>query len=403
MQDQQERLSRPQTLAFSQSGDRVPRLILVFASAASASENVAGLPSIARAAREAALAARQLPERHEIVLAVSAGLPLNSWCETEIARVAPSVAQYIAATDDLLPRPGDLWLAGEMSQSARSILDVLRSQRDRGKHSQFDSTPGQIKAFHAKHSPAALAASLDHAGRQIVRSTVKPSDGIVSRHLNRPISTRITSMLLRMKSIRPIHATAVAGLTAVVMFYCLSIGTFEGLIAGAILFQIASVIDGVDGEIARATFRTSKRGATLDSLTDAATNLAFLFGLGLSLTQQGAEDAAMLGMIGFGCLSIGLILLGASAMFSGRPINFDALKDVVRQHQSPLADWLIWLTMRDFLAFASASMVVFGYGYTFLQVFVVGSCLWLMAVIGFGYVNLVGIGTQTQRRFRSPS
>lgn len=379
----------------------MPRIILVFASAATATANVAGLPSIARAAREAAIAARYAPDAYEVVLAVSDGQLDDSWCNAEIARLAPGLQRSVTATTELAPAPGDLWLAGEALISAGSILEALRANRDGMTHPLFALEAKEVFQFHAKEGPAGLDNLLYQSGKQIVRGTVKHGDGIVSRYFNRPISTRITGVLLQSRIVRPVQATAVAALTAVVMFFCLISGSYGGLIAGAIFFQVASVIDGVDGEIARATFRTSKRGATLDSLTDAATNLAFLVGLGLSLARQGAEDAARLGMMGFACLSIGLVLLGVHATLSGRPINFDALKHIVRQHQSPLADWVIWLTMRDFLALASAAMVVLGLGHTFLHLFAVGSCLWLLTVIFFGFVNVFGLRAPIGNWFRS--
>jgi CDP-L-myo-inositol myo-inositolphosphotransferase len=296
----------------------------------------------------------------------------------------------VTATTELAPAPGDLWFAGEALLSADSILEAIRANGDGMTHSSFALEAEEVLRFHAKEGPLGLDDLLYKSSKQIIRDTVKHSDGIVSRHFNRPISTRITGVLLQGRTVRPVHATAVAALTAVLMFLCLISGTHAGLIAGAILFQVASVIDGVDGEIARATFRTSRRGATLDSLADAATNLAFLVGLSLSLAQQGFEDAEKLGMMGFACLSTGLVLLGIHATLSGRPINFDALKHIVKQHQSPLADWVVWLTMRDFLALASAAMVVLGLGHTFLQLFVLGSGLWLLTVVVFGSLTFLG-------------
>ena len=67
-------------------------------------------------------------------------------------------------------------------------------------------------------------------------------------------------------------------LLALAMLPVLLLGGETGLILGGILFQAASVLDGVDGEMARATFRTSPSGATLDSAVDIATNLLFVAG-----------------------------------------------------------------------------------------------------------------------------
>ena len=60
-------------------------------------------------------------------------------------------------------------------------------------------------------------------------------------------------------------------------------GGEAGLVLGGLLFHAASVLDGVDGEMARATLRTSPSGATLDSAVDLATNFLFLAGITVHL------------------------------------------------------------------------------------------------------------------------
>ena len=72
------------------------------------------------------------------------------------------------------------------------------------------------------------------------------------------------------------------------MFWGMLAGGKAGLILGAILFQAASVIDGVDGEMARATFRATDLGATLDSAVDMATNFLFVLGLTIHLGRCAA-------------------------------------------------------------------------------------------------------------------
>src|SRR3954464_3997201 len=116
--------------------------------------------------------------------------------------------------------------------------------------------------------------------RWLLSTTGKAADGWVSRRLNRPISRALSAFLLqRLPAARPAHATALTALTALLMFACLMLGGGWGLVAGGILFHVASVLDGVDGEIARATYRASPRGAVLDSAVDMGTNLLFYLGL----------------------------------------------------------------------------------------------------------------------------
>src|SRR3954463_14276987 len=121
---------------------------------------------------------------------------------------------------------------------------------------------------------------------EIVRATGKAGDGLVSRWLTRPISQRITMVMLAIPVARPIHVTIFNALLALAMVPILLAGGEPGLIVGGLLFQTASILDGVDGEMARATFRTSAEGATLDSAVDIATNLLFVSALTVHLALR---------------------------------------------------------------------------------------------------------------------
>lgn len=367
----------------------MPRLIILFASDQTAAANVAGVPAIARAMREVALVVRNLPQTPEVVLALLEGRLTTTWCHEEIFRLAPELGYSQTVIAELVPAPDDIYLAGEHLFSAEAIAEALRP----GSACLTDARVGigsSIETVMHLYDAGRLNELLERlgsAGKQILRDTIKPTDGIVSRYVNRPISTRISGMLLRMQWVRPNQATALTALAAALMFASLVFGGHDGLIAGAILFQAASLLDGVDGEIARATFRTSATGATLDSLIDALTNLGFLIGLGVNLHLLGFGQALMLGLVGFALLGTGLAVLGWHAVKAGRPVNFDALKHVVKRYQSPLADWIVWLAMRDFLALASAVMVVMGFASVLLVFFAVGTFVWLLAVLSFAVVE----------------
>src|SRR3954470_16933169 len=75
------------------------------------------------------------------------------------------------------------------------------------------------------------------AVRWLLRSTGKEGDGYISRRLNRPVSRAISAFLLtRFPDIRPNHATAGTAGVAFLMFASLIFGGWAGLIAGGILF-----------------------------------------------------------------------------------------------------------------------------------------------------------------------
>src|SRR5439155_13458603 len=88
--------------------------------------------------------------------------------------------------------------------------------------------------------------------------------GPVSRYLNRPVSTRI-SMTLAPLRISPDLASWFAAAVGIVAGWLLAVG--YGL-AGAIAAHACSVLDGVDGELARLQVRATARGAMLDGVLD---------------------------------------------------------------------------------------------------------------------------------------
>ena len=110
----------------------------------------------------------------------------------------------------------------------------------------------------------------------------KPQDGFVSRFVNRPISSRITRLLVRF----PIHPSAftmsifVLPVTAGVF---LLRGDYLSILVAAALFQVFSILDGCDGEIARVKNLESKFGERLDNLCDFLGSLIYVLALGSGL------------------------------------------------------------------------------------------------------------------------
>ena len=163
-------------------------------------------------------------------------------------------------------------------------------------------------------------------GWQIIRATGKPGDGLVSRWFNRPISQRLTWLVLAVPGIRPIHVTIFNALLAVPMFLLLLFGGHAGLLLGAILFQAASVIDGVDGEMARATWRTSAEGASLDSLIDMSINFLFVLGLTIHLAARDHDAIGWIGAWAIVAMIVGNALIGRRVRAQGAPLGFDLFK-----------------------------------------------------------------------------
>ena len=110
----------------------------------------------------------------------------------------------------------------------------------------------------------------------------KPQDGFVSRFLNRPVSSRITRLVVKF----PIHPSA---FTASIFVFPIAAGVFLlrgdylSVLIGAAIFQVFSILDGCDGEIARARNLESKFGERLDNVCDFLGSLIYVVALGTGL------------------------------------------------------------------------------------------------------------------------
>ena len=112
----------------------------------------------------------------------------------------------------------------------------------------------------------------------LISNLKKTSDGPVSRYLNRPLSIRLTRLLLNTK-IAPNHISIFAFILGVLGAVFFFLGGYLNLIIGGILAQIASVVDGCDGEIARLKFKASEFGGWFDAVLDRYGDAFLLFGL----------------------------------------------------------------------------------------------------------------------------
>jgi phosphatidylglycerophosphate synthase len=116
------------------------------------------------------------------------------------------------------------------------------------------------------------------AVRALFEACRKPVDGIVSRNLNRHVSIAISKRLVA-TSVLPNHITALTLLLGLAAAVFVARGGYAWPLAGAALMQINSIVDGVDGELARVRFEQSRLGDWLDNVSDDVTALAFWVGL----------------------------------------------------------------------------------------------------------------------------
>jgi CDP-L-myo-inositol myo-inositolphosphotransferase len=118
----------------------------------------------------------------------------------------------------------------------------------------------------------------------------------VGRHLNRPLSTWLSRYLVR-SSITPNQISLFCfGLSALAAAL-FAVGGYFWLALGAVLAQVASIVDGCDGEVARLTFRESSFGGWFDAVLDRYGDALLLFGL--TWHAFGARGASSVLIVGF--------------------------------------------------------------------------------------------------------
>ncbi len=128
-------------------------------------------------------------------------------------------------------------------------------------------------------------AAVSRVERHLFKSLGKPTDGVVSRLLNRPISRRVSRALVRLGA-TPNQVSMAVLLLILASLWVLTQGNYRGFVVGMLMFQLASILDGCDGEIARVRFQESRLGAWLDTGVDFAGNLLLPVAIGIGLSRQ---------------------------------------------------------------------------------------------------------------------
>lgn len=128
----------------------------------------------------------------------------------------------------------------------------------------------------------------------------KSQDGIVSRFVNRLISRQITRLLLRFPITPNVWTMSIFPLL-IVAFLFLVRGDYAGFVIGCAIFQIYSILDGCDGEIARARNLVSKSGEKFDTLCDTVGNLLLVIGVGFGLRAQSPSSGWIYAAEGIFC------------------------------------------------------------------------------------------------------
>lgn len=259
-------------------------------------------------------------------------LTVRSWGASDVVVLAPGDTLTVRRDADLLfvsaaavydrrtgaalesAPPGRACRAGGAVRVCASVARRL----DLGGIERPDDVVGRLQCLgmaiderldrHLLYQPVRNDGEARRAEHLLFESCRKPVDGIVSRHINRNVSLFISRRLVATR-IHPNHISLLCiALGAAAALLVLG-GGYAWVLAGAAVFQLNSILDGVDGELARVRWQQSKPGELLDSAGDNFSNFAFFTALACVAGREGHGAFAALGALGLGLWAIYLVFL----------------------------------------------------------------------------------------------
>ena len=147
-----------------------------------------------------------------------------------------------------------------------------------------------------------------------------PNDGLMDTLLNRKLSRPLTRVFLR-TPLTPNQVTGLSFLVGLLGAGCFLLGSYGWTLVGALLLQASTVLDCVDGEIARVKMLESPFGEWLDITLDTVVHVAIFIGVGVAVWKQIGLAAAPLlgGLLAAGALlSFPLVTLAEKTEMRGR-------------------------------------------------------------------------------------
>lgn len=117
--------------------------------------------------------------------------------------------------------------------------------------------------------------------------------------LNRLLSTPITALLLK-TPITPNQVTSFNLFLGILTGFLFSKGSYLSSLMGALVYQMISVLDNCDGEIARAKNLKSEFGGWLDVVVDMINDVALFAGITIGLLKNETPGPVLL----FGVLAV---------------------------------------------------------------------------------------------------
>jgi CDP-L-myo-inositol myo-inositolphosphotransferase len=213
-------------------------------------------------------------------------------CEERIAAIGKDLTTWNAGDTGLFYCSSRLFegLARAHERSKFSLTDGIQECAAKGGVRAIDVTG---KLWLDVDTPEAF----QEATRRIDAGMAKGGeDGFISQYINRPLSRRLSVALSR-TPLTPNHITLLSFFMGLLGAVGLATTDPWFWLAGGALIQVASIVDGCDGEIARIKLLQSPQGAWLDTVLDRYSDLAV--GLAVTFAASQMHDAVWVWPAGF--------------------------------------------------------------------------------------------------------
>ena len=221
---------------------------------------------------------------------------------------------------------------------------------------------------------------LVEAERKLMDGVRKASDGPISRYINRPISMALSRVVVN----TPVTPNQISVSTLVISLVSAGFavqGGYVGFLIAGLLFQIASIVDGTDGEVAKLTFQSSQRGEWIDTVCDNVSYLAFLSGLIVGVYRSPLPDLYyQAGIVGFVAGAASILNLTLSVRREQRSGSFLSVRYGYQDGTglgSRVMRVVHFMGKRDFFALLALTLAVVGQLPLALPLFGVGATLLL--------------------------
>jgi phosphatidylglycerophosphate synthase len=211
-------------------------------------------------------------------------------------------------------------MASMLEQMGAFNFSSLEQARQETSQSEMETTPEsekQLLVYLSKTDHLKISSEEDFqtAGERIVQKIGGlANDSFVTRILSRPISRRLTRLLLNTR-FTPNQITVFSFILGLGSALCFLQGGYGMGVGGAGLLLLSIWVDGVDGEIARIKFMESPFGAKLDILCDNVVHVAVFIAIGVGLYDaQGETVFLILGALAAGGSLLAFLLLSEGIM-----------------------------------------------------------------------------------------